>query len=251
MSDNQASETLAAYGVPTVTEVQQHPSLRANGVPRLLPCRYDATHGTYPDPKSLGDHYLAEHPEHVTTNSTTVECTICHRRFLHNGTPMHMRASHADHPGAVGAPYTYVRVVARTNTPRAQAVRRKPHPNALGGPEGARRCELCGHTYKSKASARKHMQDKHPGQRWEEVTHRLDVEPSEGLEVRQPRRQRPQQRVADAQAPPPTIDAAYIVHTVVGALMHPEGTVPVAHLEAIFQWREATATMLAALTPER
>lgn len=201
-------------------------------------CKYTAEHGEFKSPRSLGQHYAAEHPEHTPSpgNTERVVCQ-CGRTFLVASRPDHMRRFHRDVPRQLWP--TMTRPVDAEPTPRRQY---KPRRTQL--PNGRRRC-TCGQELTNNNSAQKHVKRMHPEHlhEWTEYAPLIT-----GALVPAPRHeQRHEAHEAEVVAWGPD-DVDNIVLPVIGNLVGHDGSVPYNKLETLLRWRDQTRAMLHDMT---
>jgi hypothetical protein len=131
----------------------------------------------------------------------------------------------------------------------------------VGNPPNTKRyrCELCGGVFRNPSS---HVRQRHPDEATTPVVGRIMIRVDDGAiatgrrpvskvpdvlgEVRDIEDQRRKSNGHGRHVGPWDVDD--IVLPVVEQLASPKGLVPVGHLAALFDWRDATARMLAAVT---
>jgi hypothetical protein len=241
-------------------EIQPAPDVErtANGRRVLMICRYDSTHGTFPNPVRLKEHYVSEHAsEYAAPKSTQrVQCNLCDKEIAQGVASGHMRKQHrradwqtlirpagASNPFALDAPYIDEAIVARLDA--------LPHEQRRAL---KRRCLLCpveiiAKNFSRHARVAHHRDDWQACSVWADALRTEPVEPvveskpkpSQAIEVVETKRAR-------ALRNQHRLDANQIVIGTAAMLASPTGMIPVDALEALLDWKDHTQTMLDAVT---
>lgn len=215
---SRAAEMAATIAEHPVNRGEQ-PLTRANGQPIQLACKYDATHGGFSDPATLGKHYREVHPEYVRRHPDPVSCPECNKVLSNIDTwRKHLRKQH--------------------NITGLQP----PAPEVE-----AYECTICGHRTPTRSGAANHVKRTHHEARGYGRHVRKVGEASVPAVVEKAKAKAvPVEHEHEHEHEPWRVDD--IVLPVIRNLALPSGMVPVEHLGAVFTWRDATAAMLRDIT---
>jgi len=206
-------------------------------------CKFDPAHGSFDNPMRLARHYQQEHAHQYESQyrKNRYRCRLCGK--VVSAAQSHIHNSHSDEPppphGTTMIQHFFERVPIGTPS----TLRGRP---SLGGAE----CLLCGATF-AVTGVSHHFARWHPGT-GQKVGRNYRYVDDDAVPAQTPARVDTAgvlDRVAHPQHDPRlpwSVDD--IVLPTIEAMAHPGGMIPVAHLAAIFVWREATAAMLAAVS---